>query len=297
MLAVAGSVSLDTIRTPGRTLVNTLGGSAAYAGISASYFTKTGLIGVVGTNLAQRHRRTLARHVDLDGLRTEEGRTFHYDARYGRHLESRTTLKVEIGVTGTHAARTPDSYKKCRFVYLANSDPEQNVRILEGFENPKFAMCDTIDLWINTKRAAVIRMIKKAGAAVINYEEARLLTKEHGALACAKKISSWGAEHVVVKKDEHGALLYSGGEAYPYPAFPVRRPVDPTGAGDAFAGAVMGYLESGGSYGARAIRRAVAYGIIMGAMTVEKYGIRPLLGLDRRAIDARMREYERITGF
>lgn len=297
MLAVFGSIALDTIRTPTRTLVNTLGGSASYAAVSASYFTKTGLIGMVGTNLSAKYKNTLARHVDIRGLDIKKGKTFHYDAKYGRYLESRKSLKVDFGVTEKHHATVPDVYKKCRFVYLANNDPNQNVKILESFDKPKFSMCDTIDLWIDTKRDAVIRMIKKTDATVINYEEARLLTKEHDVSLCAKKIASWGATYVLIKKDEHGAVLYSGGDAYPYTAFPAKRFVDPTGAGDSFAGAIMGYLESKNSASLKNMRRAVAYGIIMGAMAVERHGISPILDQSRKVINQRLKEYERITRF
>lgn len=297
MLAVFGSLALDTLRTPSRTTVNTLGGSASYAAVSASYFAETGLIAVVGTDLPAKYRRTLARHVDLSGLCTRNGRTFRYDAKYDSHLGSRKSLMVDLGVMKGHRARVPDSYKKCRFVYLANNSPVQNTNILGSFDNLTFTMCDTIDLWISTKRAEVIRMIKKTDAAVFNYEEARLLTKEHDAARCAKKISSWGATYVIIKKDEHGALLYYERDVYPYPAFPTRRFVDPTGAGDSFAGAVMGYLESKRSNSIRNMRRAVAYGIIMGAVAVEGYGIKPLLEQTRPKIESRVREYERITRF
>lgn len=296
MLAVSGTVALDTIRMSSGTRVGALGGSASYAAVSASYFARVGMVGVVGNDLPARYRNTLARHIDMRGLEFRDGKTFHYDARYGRHLESRKTLKVDVGVT-KHCATVPDVYKKCRFVYLANNDPVQNMRVLAGFDNPKFSMCDTIDLWIKTKRAAVIRMIKKTDATVINYEEARQLTKEYDVLRCAKKIASWGATYVIIKKDEHGAILYSGGKAYPYAAFPVKRFVDPTGAGDSFAGAIMGYLRSKGSSSLRNMRRAVAYGIVMGGMAVEGHGLSPILDQTRAKIEQRLGEYERITRF
>ena len=297
MLAVFGSVALDTIRTPSRTLTNILGGSASYSAVSASYFAKTGLIGIAGNNFPTKYKNMLARHVDLYGLDIKKGKTFHYDVKYGKHLESRKSLKVEFGVTKMHCANVPEAYKKAKFVYLANNDPMQNVDILSSFDNPKFSMCDTIDLWINTQRTKVIHMIKKTSATVINYEEARLLTKEHDALSCIKKIASWGAEYVIIKKDEHGALLYSDGELYAFTAFPVKHFVDPTGAGDAFAGAVMGYLESKGSFSIKNMKRGVAFGIIMGAMAVEKHGLGAILGKNKKEINVRMKEYERITRF
>ncbi|MCY4252118.1 MAG: PfkB family carbohydrate kinase [Thaumarchaeota archaeon] len=297
MLAVFGSVSLDTIRTPGRVNAGILGGSAAYAAVAASRFAKTGLLGVTGSDFPARYERELARHVDLDGVERREGRTFRYDAEYDRHLESRTTRSVELGVNSGRRVRVPEGYRRSRFVYLATNDPAHNIGVLGDFDSPRLSMCDTIDHWIRTRRADVVRMVRRTDAVVINAEEARLLTREHDLIRCAKKMASWGATYVIIKKDAHGALLYHGGEVYPYPAFPTGRVVDPTGAGDSFAGAVMGYLASRGSTGLAAMRRAVAYGNVVGSITVEARGLRSLSGLARRDIEARMRRYGRLTRF
>ncbi len=297
MLAVFGSVSLDTIRTHGRVNTDILGGSAAYAALAASHFAKTGLVGTTGSDFPARYTRELGRRIDLAGIELREGRTFRFDARYGRHLEWRKTLKVDLGVSAGRRVRVPEAYRRSRYVYLATNNPVQNVGVLGDFDRPRFSMCDTIDLWIRTKKRAVVRMIHETDATVINAEEARLLTHEHDLVRCAKKIASWGATFVIIKKDEHGALLYHGGDVYPYPAFPTRKLVDPTGAGDSFAGAVMGYLEAGGRTGITAMRRAVAYGNVVGSITVEAHGVRALSATTRARIESRMREYGRITGF
>lgn len=297
MLAVFGSVSLDTIRVPGRVSAGILGGSAAYAAVAGSRFARTGLVGVTGSDFPARYGRELARHVDLAGVERREGRTFRYDAEYDRHLEVRTTRAVELGVNSGRRVRVPEAYRKSRFVYLATNDPAHNIGVLGDFDSPRFSMCDTIDHWIRTRRNDVVRMVRRTDATVINAEEARLLTREHDLIRCAKKMVSWGATYVIVKKDAHGALLYHRGEVYPYPAFPTGRVVDPTGAGDSFAGAVMGYLESRRSTGLSAMRRAVAYGNVVGSIAVEGRGLRSLLGLARGDIEARMRRYGRLTRF
>lgn len=296
MLTVLGTVSLDTLRTPTKTLVNTLGGSVSFASVCASYFAKTALVGIAGTDFPVKYRNLLARYADIRGLEIRKGKTFRYDARYSQNLESRKTLRIVLGVT-KYPIKVPEMHKKSRFVYLANNNPSQTLKALSEFDSPKFTMCDTIDLWINTKRRALLNMIKKTNATVINYEEAQMLTKERDMLACCKKIESLGATYVIIKKDEHGAVLYHEGELYPYAGFPATKFVDPTGAGDSFAGAVMGYLESKNSTSLSNMRRAVAYGIITGAMAVEKHGIMSVLGKNKKEIDRRLKRYERITRF
>jgi len=297
VLAVFGSVSLDTIRARGRVDAGILGGSAAYAAVAASHFASVGLLGATGDDFPARHERALARHADMAGVERREGRTFRYDAEYDDRLETRRTRGIELGVNSGRRVRVPESYRRSRLVYLATNDPAHNVGVLGDFDSPRFSMCDTIEHWIRKGRAGVVRMIRKTDATVINAEEARLLAREHDLIRCAKKMASWGATYVIIKKDAHGALLYHGGEVYPYPAFPTGRVVDPTGAGDSFAGAAMGYLESRGTVSLPAVRRAVAYGNVVGSIAVEARGLRSLTGLARRDIEARMRRYERLTRF
>ena len=209
MLVVFGSVAFDTIRTPTKLLQCEMGGAATYAGISASFFTKTGLLAVIGKDFPKRYSNVLSKHMNLRGLSIKDGKTFRYDGKYDKTLENRTTLKTELNVLGDFQATVPDEYRKSKFVYLANNDPKQNLKVLGEFDKVKFSMCDTIDFWIHTKRAAVKKMIAAVDAVVINDEEARLLTKEYNLVRCANKpITNGSVTHI--KKAEHGSLPYEG---------------------------------------------------------------------------------------
>ncbi len=294
MLTVFGSVAFDTIRTPTRMLQCEMGGAATYAGISASFFTKIGLLAVIGRDFPKKYSNALAKRMNLRGLSVKKGKTFRYDGKYDKTLQTRTTLKTELNVLGDFKATVPDEYKKSRFVYLANNDPEQNVRVLGEFDRIKFSMCDTIDFWIHTKRAAVKKMIASVDAVVINDEEARLLTKEYNLVLCAKKISKMGAKYVIIKKAEHGSLFFYEDTIFASPGFPIPDPIDPTGAGDSFAGAIIGHMANAGSSTPAAIKKAITYGNVMGSITVQGYGTAPLLRLKKSAIEKRAREYCKI---
>ncbi len=297
MLTVFGSVALDTIRTPKKTLKNVLGGAATFAAVSASNFVDTGLIAVVGKDFPKRHHDLLAKRLDLKGLTIKNGRTFRYDGRYDDTLSTRTTLKTELNVLGDFKPTVPEEYKKSQFVYLANNDPGQNTRLISEFDNVKFSMCDTIDFWISTKRQKVIKMIKSVDAVVINDEEAKLLTKEFNLIKCAKKMMQWGAKYVIIKKGEHGSLMFYDDVIFPTAGFSLEDVVDPTGAGDSFAGAMIGYLASKKSTSLSEIKKAVVYGNVMGSFAVERYGLDGLLRIKKGDIGKRVKMYERMIRF
>ncbi len=297
MLTVFGSTALDTIRTPKKVLKNVLGGAATFASISASFFEKPGLIAVVGTDFPKKYHDILKKYVDLKGLSILDGKTFRYDGKYDKTLSNRKTLKTELNVLGDFKPSVPDEYKKSDFVYLANNDPEQNSKIIKEFDNVKFSMCDTIEFWITTKRNAVIKMIKSVDAVVINDEEARLLTKEENLITCAKKMMGWGAKYIVIKKGEHGSLLFHEDVIFPSVGFSLESVVDPTGAGDSFAGAMIGYLASKKKTSFSEIKRSVIYGNVMGSFAVERYGVNALTRLKRQDITKRIKLYEKMTTF
>ncbi|HET6517157.1 MAG TPA: PfkB family carbohydrate kinase [Nitrosopumilaceae archaeon] len=297
MLTVFGSTALDTIRTPSKTLKNVLGGAATFAGISASFFVKTGLIAVVGNDFPKKYHNLLQKYLDLRGLSIKKGRTFRYDGSYDKTLSTRKTLKTELNVLGNFKPTVPEEYKKSQFVYLANNDPDQNVELIKEFDKVKFSMCDTIEFWITTKRKSVIKMIKSVDAVVINDEEAKLLTKEYNLIKCAKRMMNWGAKYVIIKKGEHGSLMFFDDLIFPSAGFSLEDVVDPTGAGDSFAGAMIGYLASKNSTSFSAIKRAVVYGNVLGSFSVEKYGLNGLLQLKNRDIQKRVKMYERMIRF
>ncbi len=297
MLTVFGSTALDTIRTPEKVLKGVLGGAATFAGVSASYFVKPGLIAVVGKDFPEKYHSILSKYLDLRGFTILDGKTFRYDGKYDETLSTRTTLKTELNVLGNFKPKVPDDYRKSEYVYLANNDPDQNASLIKEFDNVKFSMCDTIEFWIANKKSSVIKMIKAVDAVVINDEEAKLLTKEHNLIKSAKKIMSWGAKYVVIKKGEHGSLLFYDDVIFPSVAFSLEDIIDPTGAGDSFAGAMIGYLASERKINLSTIKKAVVYGNVLGSFAVEKYGLDGLLRIKKSQISKRMKLYEKMIRF
>src|SRR5574337_324859 len=281
MLTVFGSIAYDTIRTPTKVVTNALGGAATYAAISASFFVKPGLIGVIGQDFPKSYQNILEKFVDTQGVVHAKGKTFRYDGSYDSTLSIRTTNKTELNVLADFKPIVPEEYRKSDFVYLANNDPVQNTRILKEFDKVKFSMCDTIEFWISSKRNDVIKMMGSVDSVVINDEEAKLLTKTHNLIKAAKKIMEWGTKDVII----------------PSPAFSMEDIVDPTGAGDCFAGGMIGYLSSKNSTKISTIREAAVYGNIMGSFAVEKYGVYGITGLKRLDIKKRFDRYKKMVHF
>jgi len=297
MLTVFGSVAFDTIGTPTKVLKNVLGGAATFASISASFFVKPGLIAVIGKDFPKEYHKILSKRLDLKGLSIKDGKTFRYSGVYDKTLSSRRTLRTDLNVLKNFKPTVPDIYRKSEFVYLANNDPDQNTALIKEFDNVKFSMCDTVDFWISTKRSSVIRMFKQVDAAVINDEEARLLTKEFNLIKCAKKIMNYGPKYIIIKKGEHGSLLFFEDLIFSSPAVSLENVVDPTGAGDSFAGAMMGYLTSKKKTDLASIKKSLVFGNVMGSFTVEGYGTEGLLRVKKSDIKKRMSQYEKMVSF
>ena len=297
MLTVFGSTALDTIRTPKKTLRDVLGGAATFAAISASFFTKPGLIAVVGDDFPKKYYNILEKNLDVRGLSILKGKTFRYDGKYDKNLSVRETLKTELNVLADFKPNVPEEYQKSDFVYLANNDPAQNTKIIKEFDNVKFSMCDTIEFWIKTKRNDVIKMIKAVDAVVINDEEAKLLTKEDNLIKCAKKIMAWGTSYVIIKKGEHGSLFFYEDLIFPSVGFSLESVLDPTGAGDSFAGAMIGYLASKKKTSISEIKKSIVFGNVMGSFAVERYGLEGILRLKKSDINKRVKQYEKMVSF
>ena len=297
MLTVFGSVAFDTIGTPTKVLKNVLGGAATFASISASFFVKPGLIAVIGKDFPKEYHKILSKRLDLKGLSIKDGKTFRYSGVYDKTLSSRRTLRTDLNVLKNFKPTVPDIYRKSEFVYLANNDPDQNTALIKEFDNVRFSMCDTVDFWISTKRSSVIRMFKQVDAVVINDEEARLLTKEFNLIKCAKKIMNYGPKYIIIKKGEHGSLLFFEDLIFSSPAVSLENVVDPTGAGDSFAGAMMGYLTSKKKTDLASIKKSVVFGNVMGSFAVGGYGTDGLLRVKKLDIKKRITQYEKMTSF
>jgi sugar/nucleoside kinase (ribokinase family) len=292
MLTVFGTIALDTTRTPFRTQVNVLGGAATFASLSSSFFTRTSIIGVIGSDFPADYKKILDNRIDTRGIiKNNNGKCFHYDSSFDYDLSHRTTNKTELNVIADFRPTVPPEYINTDYLYLANNDPTQNMKILEYFANPKLIMCDTIEYWILHKRDEVIKMMSRVDGVVINQEEARLLCDEYNLVKCAKYIMSFGPKFVVIKKGENGALFFFEDIIFPAPAYPLDVVVDPTGAGDSFAGGFIGYLAQQKKRTTNVMKEAVIYGNVMGAFAVQDFGVSAFLSLSGKDIQSRYKKY------
>ena len=300
MLTVFGTVALDTTRTPFRTETRILGGAATFASVSSSMFAPTSIVAAVGSDMPAEHIRALSsKGIDTKGIIIIQGsKTFHYDSSFDYDLSNRTTNKTELGVIAGFDPVIPEEYIKSDYVYLANNDPKQNIKILRYFQNPRLVVCDTIEFWINGSRDDVVKMIEMTDGVVINDNEARLLCKEANLAKCAKKIMSWGSKFAIIKKGENGAILFTKeGQVFPAAAFFLDEIVDPTGAGDSFAGGFLGHIARKGVMDFATMKEAVIYGNVMGSFAVEDFGIKRLLSITKDDVENRYGKYCNLVQF
>lgn len=295
MLTVFGSIALDTTRTPHATHERILGGAATFAALSASNYVTTSVVGVVGTDFPPRYRALLDSKLDTRGIVMRmDTNTFHFDSSFDFDLIHRSTNLTELNAISGYEPRIPESYVDSEYVYLANNDPEQNLEVLELFSAPKLTVCDTIDYWIVHKKKMVLKMMGKVDGIVINEQEGKLLCNETNILKCGRFLASLGPKFVVIKKGESGAILFHENDIYPIPAFPTQIIRDPTGAGDSFAGALIGYLARNKKFKSRDLRKAVIHGNVLGSFAIEEFGVTRLLTLNKTEILERYSEYNRI---
>jgi cytidine kinase len=300
LLTVFGTVALDTTRTPFRTETRILGGAATFASVSSSMFAPTSIVAAVGSDMPAEHIRAISsKGIDTKGIIIIQGsKTFHYDSSFDYDLSNRTTNKTELGVIAGFDPVIPEEYIKSDYVYLANNDPKQNIKILRYFQNPRLVVCDTIEFWINGSRDDVVKMIEMTDGVVINDNEARLLCKEANLAKCAKKIMSWGSKFAIIKKGENGAILFTKeGLVFPAAAFFLDEIVDPTGAGDSFAGGFLGHIARKGVMDFATMKEAVIYGNVMGSFAVEDFGIKRLLSITKDDVENRYGKYCNLVQF
>jgi len=298
MLTIFGTVALDTTRTPFHTIERALGGTATFSSISASNYTPTSLVGIIGHDFPPAYLQLLKDRLDIRGLSISQSeKTFHYDSSFGYDLAKRTTNKTELNVIANYQSTIPEEYVDSEFVYLANNDPIQNMNILKLFSGPKLVVCDTMDFWIINKREDVMKLINKVDGIMLNESEAKLIFKENNILKCARLLVSNGPSFAVINKGENGSLLFHDNEFYPLPAFPTEVIKDPTGAGDSFGGAFIGYLSQQEKHDSKALKNAMIYGNIMGSFTIEDYGVQRLVSVTRKDIMQRHKKYKEIFTF
>jgi sugar/nucleoside kinase (ribokinase family) len=296
---IVGSTALDSIKTPVSENVRLLGGSASHAGVAASFFSPVRLVGVVGDDFPSRYIKLYQKHgIDLEGLQRLHGKTFHWSGEYERNMNNRRTLLTELGVFESFSPHLPTSYRDTGFVLLANIAPGLQHHVLDQMKRPRFVAADTMDLWLNIALPDLLRLLKRLDLFVLNDSEAHMLTKEEGLYPALKKIHQLGPKYVIIKKGSHGSVLSSPKGLFLCPAYPLSKVVDPTGAGDSFVGALMGFLASGkaGSIDG-GIRRAMIYGSVVASFCCEGFGVLSTTRLRRPVIDKRVKELERMCRF
>jgi sugar/nucleoside kinase (ribokinase family) len=292
-LLVVGSVALDSVRTPFGKVDETLGGSATFFSYAASFFTRVRLVAVVGADFPRAHTDLLARRgVDLAGLQTGDGPTFRWVGEYGYDLNEAKTLDTRLGVFADFRPDLPQAFRSTPFVFLANIDPELQLGVLRQIARPRLAALDTMNFWINGKREALRRVVAEVDTLLVNDAEARMLAEEANLVKAARKILGWGPRMVVVKRGEYGVLMVDASGFFFVPAFPLEAVYDPTGAGDTFAGAFMGYLARADAVDQATLRRAIVYGSVLASFTVEDFSLNRLVRLDEKEIEARYRTFQ-----
>ena len=298
-LAVIGTVAIDEVETPFGKRERAFGGSASYFSYAASFFTPVSLVAVVGRDFPDEFLNVLKeRPIDLAHLERSSGKTFFWRGRYRYDMNTAETLDTQLNVLTEfkpklHFNQNPE------FIFLANIDPVLQAEVLNQAGKPKarFVACDTMNFWIENKREDLLRVLARVDGIVINEGEARQLAGEANLIRAAQKIHSWGPAKVVIKKGEHGVLVFDEGKFFPLPGYPLETVFDPTGAGDTFAGALMGYLAETRDLSFENLKRASAYGAVVASFTVEDFSLDRLRRLDRKQIEERLGIFRKLCSF
>ncbi len=298
-LVVVGTVAIDSIKTPFGEQEKVFGGSASYFSYAASFFNQVALVGVVGQDFPEEYRAVLQeRPIDLSNLKTVSGKTFAWKGFYENDMNSAKTLETHLNVL---ASFDPEMELKQdpEFVFLANIDPTLQLKVLDQLPKSKlrFTACDTMNYWISSKKEDLLRVLARVDGFVLNDAEARQLTGEPNLVRAAQIIRGYGPGHVIIKKGEHGVLVFAQNRFFALPAYPLETVFDPTGAGDSFAGGLMGYLALTKDTGFDNLKKAAAYGTIIASFAVEEFGLEKLRKISRRHLDERLEVFRQISVF
>jgi sugar/nucleoside kinase (ribokinase family) len=296
---VVGSVALDSVETPFGKADNVLGGSGNFFAASASHLSPVQLVGVIGSDypIEKLEQAFAPRPIDLAGLERAEGTSFRWRGRYRHDLNMAETLETHLGVFSNFRPKIPEQFRNAPFVFLGNIDPRLQLDVLTQVAKPKLVACDTMNFWIESRRADVLKLLERVDLITLNDAEARQLTDEFNLVRAARWIMARGPKHVVIKKGEHGAFMFTASSIFFAPAYPLEAVFDPTGAGDSFAGGFMGYLARNGDLSEANLRRAVVYGSAMGSFAVEKFSVDRLLEITSEDIRERVRDFHRLVVF
>ncbi|MBT3278168.1 MAG: sugar kinase [Phycisphaerales bacterium] len=293
-LMVTGSIGIDTVEAPTGTAENILGGSSVYFAYAAGFFTPVRLVGVVGEDCPEGFLAPLEDNpqIDMTGLEVRAGsETFRWHGKYHDDVNQRDTLACDLGVLGEAGPKIPDSFRDSDYVFLANTHPALQTELLGQIDSPKLVVADTMDLWINTAREPLEALLGQIDGIILNDSEAILYTGNSNVIEAGLEIASKVRKFCVVKKGEHGAVLFLDGVAYPQPGYPATKVVDPTGAGDSFAGGMMGYLAASDDVSVESLCRAMTYGAMVASIELEDFSLSRMLTLTREEIDQRLAEF------
>lgn len=298
-LLIVGSVALDSVKTPLGQVDDALGGAAVYSSVAASFFAPAMVVGVVGEDFPKDHIDFLAsRGIDTAGIQIQPGKSFRWGGSYEFDLNQAHTLFTELNVFADFKPAIPEDYRSARFVFLANIDPDLQLQVLDQVENPDFVACDTMNFWIENKRDSLLKVLKRVDLAFMNDAEARQLIGTGSLVKAASEIQKLGPKTVVIKKGEHGAMLFNGNSmCFVAPSYPLEEVVDPTGAGDSFAGGFLGYLAHIGEITDRNIRKAIICGSTIASYNVEGFSLGRLRELTQQDISDRYNEFSEIVFF
>jgi cytidine kinase len=295
---IVGSTALDSIKTPKAQNPRLLGGSASHAAVAASFFAPVKLIGVVGDDFPKKYINLYRRHqIDLAGLQTVPGKTFHWSGEYEVNMNNRRTLATELGVFEQFTPILPESHRTAPYVLLANIAPALQHHVLDQMKRPRFVAADTMDLWLNIAMKDLLRLLKRIDLFVLNDSEARQLAGVDNVFQAAPRIHALGPRYVIIKKGEHGSLLSSPAGLFVAPAYPLLKVVDPTGAGDSFVGGLMGYLTGTKGGVASNLRQAMIYGAVVASFCCEGFGLTSTTKITRAAIERRVSELRKMSRF
>ncbi len=297
-LLIVGTVATDDIVTPFASVEGVLGGSAVYAATAGSLYCPVQIVGVIGEDFPESYLAYLQeREFDLEGLEVQAGKTFHWAGKYHFDMNTRDTLATELNVLASFDPTLPAGYGSTPYVFLANVDPVVQLRALDQMKKPRMTVLDTMNYWIETQREDLTAVVRRTDLVMINDEELRQYTQEHSLLRAARAMLALGPRALIVKKGEHGAALVTQEGYYYAPGYPLEDVVDPTGAGDSFAGGFLGYIAQQGHVSARELHRALIHGSVVASFTVEAFSIDRLKDVTAADIRARYREFAAFTHF
>ena len=296
-IVVVGSVGIDTIETPFGREEDVLGGSASYFSLAARNFTDVHMVSAVGDDFPPAYSEMLhSRGVDTEGIAVGDGETFRWEGRYDYDMKDPETVSVTLGVLGSFDPVVPEKSRDADYLFLANTDPEIQMKVLEQVNSPRIVACDTMNFWIESKLEELKELLGKVNILIINDSEARQLSEEPLMLRAAKKIMDMGPEFLIVKRGEYGALLFSGEDLFFAPSYMLEQVLDPTGAGDTFAGGFMGYVASRDrDLDFSGFKKGVAYGSVLASFTVEDFSVRRLGSLQKDEIEKRYAQFLKLS--